>query len=116
VRDGRAEPREPSTGVNILAILTPRVNDRRLVAGERQRFTREILPPYIVDRPVAAQGILTIMMGPVSFLCSRTGRCCAASPSEAAHRSKLTRSAIAGRIEKRFLKNLIREDVVCRRF
>lgn len=47
VRNGHAVPRDVTTGAGLLKVATPRVNDKRTVAGERQRFTSMILPPYL---------------------------------------------------------------------
>jgi putative transposase len=55
VRNGRAEPRKLTTGAGTLEIQAPRVNDRRVVGGERQRFTSEILPPYMRRSPKVAE-------------------------------------------------------------
>lgn len=45
VRNGKAAPRQLVTGSGTLEVRAPRVNDRRVdAAGERQRFTSEILP------------------------------------------------------------------------
>ena len=51
VRNGTARPRPVTTGVGPLTIAAPRVNDRRVVAGVRQKFTSAILPPYIRRSP-----------------------------------------------------------------
>ncbi|HWM76584.1 MAG TPA: transposase [Methylomirabilota bacterium] len=51
VRHGTARPRPVTTGVGPLTIAAPRVNDRRVVAGVRQKFTSAILPPYIRRSP-----------------------------------------------------------------
>ncbi len=51
VRNGRAAPRKLTTGAGTLEIQAPRVNDRR--AG--QRFTSEILPPYMRRSPKVAE-------------------------------------------------------------
>jgi putative transposase len=55
VRNGRAERRKLTTGAGTLEICAPRVNDRRVVEGERQRFTSEILPPYMRRSPKVAE-------------------------------------------------------------
>jgi putative transposase len=55
VRNGRAETRKLTTGAGTLQIQAPRVNDRRVVGGERQRFTSEILPPYMRRSPKVAE-------------------------------------------------------------
>jgi len=47
VRNGRAPARSVVVGSGVLEIQAPRVNDKRVVDGERQRFTSEILPPYL---------------------------------------------------------------------
>src|SRR5260370_9139345 len=51
VRNGTARPRPVTTGVGPLTIAAPRVNDRRVVAGVRQKFTSAILPPYVRRSP-----------------------------------------------------------------
>ena len=51
VRNGRARPRPVLTGVGPVMITAPRVNDRRVVEGVRQKFTSAILPPYIRRSP-----------------------------------------------------------------
>ncbi len=55
VRNGRAEARKLTLGAGTLEIQVPRVNDRRVVEGERQRFTSEILPPYMRRSPRVAE-------------------------------------------------------------
>lgn len=47
VRNGRAEPRQVMVGTGPLDVDAPRVNDKRVVNGERQKFTSQILPPYL---------------------------------------------------------------------
>lgn len=47
VRNGRAQQRQVVVGAGVLAVEAPRVNDKRVVDGERQKFTSEILPPYL---------------------------------------------------------------------
>jgi len=47
VRNGRAQARSVVVGAGVLDVRTPRVNDKRVVEGERQKFTSEILPPYL---------------------------------------------------------------------
>lgn len=47
VRNGRAREREVIVGSGPMKVRAPRVNDKRLVDGERQKFTSEILPPYL---------------------------------------------------------------------
>jgi putative transposase len=51
VRNGTARPRSVTTGVGPVTIAAPRVNDRRVVAGVRQKFTSAILPPYVRRSP-----------------------------------------------------------------
>ena len=51
VRNGTARPRPVTTGVGPVTIAAPRVNDRRVVAGVRQKFTSTILPPYVRRSP-----------------------------------------------------------------
>ena len=51
VRNGRARARPVTTGVGPLTIAAPRVNDRRVVEGERQKFTSAILPPWVRRSP-----------------------------------------------------------------
>ena len=48
VRNGRLPAREIQTGVGLVEVQQPRVNDRRINAqGERMRFSSAILPPYL---------------------------------------------------------------------
>ena len=51
VRNGRARARAVTTGVGPLTIAAPRVNDRRVVEGQRQKFTSTILPPWVRRSP-----------------------------------------------------------------
>ncbi len=51
VRNGTARPRPVTTGVGPLTLAAPRVNDRRVVEGVRQKFTSAILPPYARRSP-----------------------------------------------------------------
>jgi putative transposase len=51
VRNGTARPRPVTTGVGPLTIAAPRVNDRRVLDGVRQKFTSVILPPYVRRSP-----------------------------------------------------------------
>src|SRR4029453_11229032 len=44
VRNGTARPRPVTAGVGPITLAAPRVNDRRVVAGVRQKFTSAILP------------------------------------------------------------------------
>ena len=47
VRNGYAPPRHVTVGSGSLCVQPPRVNDKRVVDGQRQRFTSQILPPYL---------------------------------------------------------------------
>ncbi len=47
VRNGHAQAREVTVGSGPMKVEAPRVNDKRVVDGERQKFTSEILPPYL---------------------------------------------------------------------
>jgi transposase-like protein len=60
VRNGTARPRAVTTGVGPIPVAAPRVNDRRIVAGQRQRFTSAILPPYLRRSPRLA-GVLPLL-------------------------------------------------------
>jgi len=51
VRNGTARSRPVLTGVGPLTIAAPRVNDRRVIAGVRQKFTSALLPPYVRRSP-----------------------------------------------------------------
>jgi putative transposase len=52
VRNGNAQARQLVTGSGTLEVRAPRVNDRRVdTAGERQRFSSEILPSYMRRAP-----------------------------------------------------------------
>ncbi len=55
VKNGRARPRKITLGAGTVEISAPRINDRRVVEGERQRFTSEILPPYMRRSPRVAE-------------------------------------------------------------
>jgi putative transposase len=47
VRNGRGRERSVTVGGGTVKLRAPRVNDKRVVDGERQRFTSKILPPYL---------------------------------------------------------------------
>jgi putative transposase len=47
VRNGRGRPRQVTLGSGTVTIEAPRVNDKRVVEGERQKFTSKLLPPYM---------------------------------------------------------------------
>ena len=51
VRNGTARARPILTGVGPLTIAAPRVNDRRMCDGVRQKFTSAIAPPYVRRSP-----------------------------------------------------------------
>ena len=51
VRNGTARPRTVTLGSGTVAVKMPRVNDKRVIDGERQRFTSRILPPYARRSP-----------------------------------------------------------------
>ena len=56
VRNGRARPRKVTCGAGTFGIEAPRVNDRREdESGERQRFTSQILPPYMRRSPKVSE-------------------------------------------------------------
>lgn len=55
VRNGRAQARRLTLGSGTVEIAAPRVNDRRRVGGERQRFTSQILPRYMRRSPQGAE-------------------------------------------------------------
>jgi hypothetical protein len=62
VKNGRARPRTLTLGAGTVEITAPRVNDRRVVEGERQRFTSEILPPYM-RRPTKYASCSKVTLG-----------------------------------------------------
>jgi transposase-like protein len=47
VRNGRGKPRQVTLGSGTVTVEAPRVNDKREIDGERQKFTSAILPPYL---------------------------------------------------------------------
>ena len=47
VRNGYAPQRCVTVGSGTLQVQAPRVNDKRVVNGQRQRFQSGILPPYL---------------------------------------------------------------------
>lgn len=51
VRNGTGRPRSVTVGAGTMELRTPRVNDKRVVDGKRQRFTSRILPPYVRRSP-----------------------------------------------------------------
>jgi putative transposase len=56
VRNGKARPRTVTLGAGAMQLQAPRVDDRRIdEAGQRQRFTSQILPPYMRRSPKVAE-------------------------------------------------------------
>ena len=55
VRNGKAKKRTVMTGAGPLDVEAPRVNDKRVVDGERQKFTSKLLPPYMRKSPKVAE-------------------------------------------------------------
>ena len=55
VRNGRARGRKITMGCGTVEIESPRVNDKRVLGGERQRFTSGILPPYMRRSPKVSE-------------------------------------------------------------
>jgi putative transposase len=47
VRSGTANPRSVTMESGTITVEAPRINDKRVVDGKRQKFTSEILPPYL---------------------------------------------------------------------
>src|SRR5215203_3763130 len=56
VRNGKAQARKLTLGAGTVELQAPRIDDRRVdEAGRRQRFTSEILPPYMRRSPKVAE-------------------------------------------------------------
>lgn len=55
VRNGKAKPRTITTAAGTMEVEAPRVNDKREIDGERQKFTSVILPPYMRKSPKVAE-------------------------------------------------------------
>jgi transposase-like protein len=56
VRNGKAQARRVTLGAGTIEVRAPRVDDRRVDGqGQRQRFTSEILPPYMRRSPKVAE-------------------------------------------------------------
>ena len=56
VRNGKAQARKLTLGAGTVELQAPRIDDRRVdPAGQRQRFTSEILPPYMRRSPKVAE-------------------------------------------------------------
>jgi len=51
VRNGQARPRRLTVGSGTVTIAAPRINDQRVLHGARQKFTSQILPPYLRRSP-----------------------------------------------------------------
>jgi hypothetical protein len=66
VRNGRGKPRQVTLGSGTVTIDAPRVDDKREVDGERQKFTSAILPPYLPKsmQPKAKSSLHEIMNRP----------------------------------------------------
>ncbi|MBA2629721.1 MAG: IS256 family transposase [Thermoleophilaceae bacterium] len=54
-RNGHAEPRKATVGSGTIEVRAPRVEDRRVIDGQRQKFTSRILPPYVRRSPKVAK-------------------------------------------------------------
>jgi transposase-like protein len=55
VRNGHGRPRKVTLGAGTLEVRAPRVDDRRVVDGEKQTFRSRILPPYVRRSPKVAE-------------------------------------------------------------
>lgn len=55
VRNGKARPCKVTLGAGTIEVAAPRVNDRRVDAEGRRRFTSRILPPYMRRSPKVAE-------------------------------------------------------------
>ena len=60
VRNGHARERQVTVGSGTITVRAPRVNDQRVVDGARQKFTSEILPPYL-RRSKAVNEVLPVL-------------------------------------------------------
>ena len=60
VRNGHARERQVTVGAGTLAVRAPRVNDQRVIDGDRQKFTSQILPPYL-RRSKAVNEVLPVL-------------------------------------------------------
>jgi transposase-like protein len=47
--------RQVTVGAGTISIEAPRVNDKRVIEGERQKFTSQILPPYLRKSKAVAE-------------------------------------------------------------
>src|SRR5918995_4652794 len=57
VRNGHGQPRKVTVGAGTLEVRAPRVDDRRVIDGEKQTFRSRILPPYVRRAPKGAEGL-----------------------------------------------------------
>jgi transposase-like protein len=55
VRNGSGRARKITMGSGTVEVSAPRVNDKRVIEGERQRFTSGILPPYMRRSPKVSE-------------------------------------------------------------
>ena len=55
VRNGKARSRKIVTGAGTLEVTALRINDKRMIEGERAKFTSHILPPYMRRSPKVAE-------------------------------------------------------------
>jgi putative transposase len=55
VRNGHGQARKVTVGAGTLEVRAPRVDDRRVVDGEKQAFRSRILPPYVRRSPKVAE-------------------------------------------------------------
>ena len=55
VRNGKSRPRKIVTGAGTLEVTALRINDKRVIEGERAKFTSHILPPYMRWSPKVAE-------------------------------------------------------------
>ena len=64
-RNGHAQPRKVTPGAGTVEVAAPRVEDRRVIAGQRQKFTSRILPPDVRRSPKVAEVLpLLYLHGP----------------------------------------------------
>jgi transposase-like protein len=55
VRNGKGKARKLTVGSGTIELRAPRVNDKRVVDGERQKFTSKILPAYMRRSPKVSE-------------------------------------------------------------
>jgi len=63
VRNGRGRPRQVTVGSGTVVLQAPRANDKRVVEGQRQKFTSLVLPPYMRRSPKVVEVL------PMLYLC-----------------------------------------------